>query len=111
VLPFAVHNYHILLSSLRVIQDDGHVHLYPIKGEGVLTLLHDSDSPIYCHLHARKTKDEFLNYDALSYAWQGETPTTSINVISDNKIYKLPITPNLEAALRQLRDPEEDRVL
>jgi hypothetical protein len=75
----------------------------------VLTLLHDSDLLIHCQLHARKHKDE-LEYDALSYAWQGETPTTSINIISDNKIYKLPIIPNLEAALRQLRDPQEDRV-
>jgi len=84
----------------------------PLKeGESirVLTLLHDSDSPIHCQFDARKHKDE-LEYDALSYAWQGETPTTSINVISDNKIYKLPIIPNLEAALRQLRDPQEDRV-
>jgi hypothetical protein len=46
----------------------------------------------------------------MARTWQGETPTTSINVISDNKIYKLPIIPNLEAALRQLRDPQEDRV-
>jgi hypothetical protein len=75
----------------------------------VLTLLHDSDSSIHCQLHARKHKDE-LEYDALSYTWQGETPTTFINAISDNKIYKLPIMPNLEAALRQLRDPQEDRV-
>jgi hypothetical protein len=83
----------------------------PLKeGESirVLTLLHNSDLLIHCQLHARKHKDE-LEYDALSYAWQGETPTTSINIISDNKIYQLPIIPNLEAALRQLRDPQEDR--
>ena len=77
----------------------------------VLTLLHDSESrPIHCQLHPRKNRDDF-EYDALSYAWQGESQTSSINIISENTIFKLDVIPNLEAALRQLRNPDHDRFL
>jgi hypothetical protein len=43
-------------------------------------------------------------YDALSYTW-GQAPATSkIEIIAQDYAHELPITPNLEAALRQFRN-------
>lgn len=78
----------------------------------ILTVLPswERSNPIHCHLDHR-TKGTDCHYDALSYAWEGEHPTASIQIISQNILYNLPVIPNLEAALRQLRHPERPVVL
>lgn len=43
-------------------------------------------------------------YDALSYTWGQADATSVIEIIAQDTVHELPITPNLESALRQLRD-------
>jgi Heterokaryon incompatibility protein (HET) len=50
-------------------------------------------------------------YEALSYTWGDHDQESFIRILSEGNAHKMPITPNLKAALRQLRDPEKFRLL
>jgi hypothetical protein len=51
-------------------------------------------------------------YTALSYSWEGQTPTENIHIRQpgSSRLLSLQVTKNLKAALLQMRDSREDRV-
>jgi hypothetical protein len=50
-------------------------------------------------------------YEALSWCWGTEQPTSYINIRKNGRIYSKKVQPDLVAALRALRHPQEDRYL
>lgn len=50
-------------------------------------------------------------YEALSYTWGSPDQKSFIRILSEGNADKMGITPNLKAALRQLRDPDKPRLL
>ena len=50
-------------------------------------------------------------YEALSYYWGTDESTSTLSIYANEERYKVPITPNLETALRQLRPPSGSRLI
>lgn len=75
----------------------------------LLTLLASTeyDSPIACTLHT-VSLDTTLQYECLSYTWEGGGPQTSLPVAVNGRMVL--VMPNLEHALRRLRQ-NKDRVM
>ncbi|KAJ8118188.1 hypothetical protein OPT61_g794 [Boeremia exigua] len=70
----------------------------------------DSADPIHCELKPLSLNDFpqwHANYTALSYTWDGQTPSKEINCGGGS----LFITPNCDVAIRQLRSPTEIKIL
>lgn len=87
----------------------------PILGSRSLRVLElqpaaDPRAPISCKLQ-NISLDDFpqwhANYTALSYTWDGQTPSCEV----DCNGAKLLVTPNCNAAIRQLRSTTEVKVL
>jgi hypothetical protein len=72
----------------------------------ILTILPVRDSSEVTCLLEPRLKHRECHYDALSYAWGGEKPTESIQILSQGHSFVVPIIPNLKAALQQLGHPE-----
>ncbi|KAH7372253.1 heterokaryon incompatibility protein-domain-containing protein [Pyrenochaeta sp. MPI-SDFR-AT-0127] len=87
----------------------------PLKGPRATRVLElqpagDISAPIHCSLEAISLNDypEWgAHYTALSYTWDGQTPNCEVNC--DGK--SLLITPNCDAAIRQLRSTTETKIL
>jgi hypothetical protein len=100
---------HSSLSTKMV--DYTYVDLSKNESMRILTVLPGSPTDsIQCQLRHR-LQGEDCDYDALSYAWDNQEPTSSVAITSQHSLYNLPIIPNLEAALRQLRHPHRPTVL
>lgn len=68
------------------------------------------EDPIHCSLEELEEGDQ-RDYDALSYAWEGQDPSVPISIISkDQHRYDLDVIPNLRDALRELRHTDKDRL-
>lgn len=53
-----------------------------------------------------------VSYEAVSHAWGSETVTSAVEIQdTDHQLFQLPITPNLEIALKQFRRPHDTRLL
>lgn len=50
-------------------------------------------------------------YEALSWCWGTAQPTSYINIRKNGRIYSKKVQPDLVAALKALRHPQEDRYL
>jgi Heterokaryon incompatibility protein (HET) len=104
---------HLSVTTGTIFQDDD-LRVHSIEANGVNApsypvawLLFKSDS-----LPVRAASQRAgLPIDALSYSWGNEQPTESIQIIAQNIPCIMPIIPNLEAALRQLRHPDRNVVL
>jgi hypothetical protein len=87
----------------------------PLEGRRATRVLElqpaaNTPDPIHCSLKAISLSDYpqwEAHYTALSYTWDGQTP--SCEVICDGK--SLLITPNCDAAIRQLRSTTEMKIL
>lgn len=51
------------------------------------------------------------DYEALSWCWGTAKPTSYISIRKNGRIYAKKVQPDLLAALKALRDPQEDRCL
>jgi hypothetical protein len=99
----------VVALSLKM-PDYTYTDLRPEHSTRLLTLLasrkyKDPREPIQCQLSAQ-LKGNHRHYDALSYAWDNQKPTSSIVIISENVPHDFPVIPNLEEALRQFRHQE-----
>ena len=83
-------------------------HYKPLHGNDDFTRLIvlepsiSSEAPLLCSLHTVK---ETINYDAVSYAWEGQTPCSAHRLFIDRFNQYLEITANVEKILRALRHP------
>jgi hypothetical protein len=70
--------------------------------------IHSEHCPLLCLVADLQVP----SYEALSYHWGNDKPTSSITILAENKVPQaFHIRPNLEAALRQLRLPDKPRAL
>ena len=53
-----------------------------------------------------KLENPLQPYSALSYTWGTDARTAIMEILSENRVYKLKITPNLEAFLKQLKSED-----
>lgn len=87
----------------------------PILGSRSIRVLElqpaaDSGAPISCKLRNVSLNDFpqwHANYTALSYTWDGQSPRCKVECEGANLL----ITPNCNAAIRQLRSATETKVL
>jgi hypothetical protein len=99
----------------RVVTDlQQYIHI-PLKGPRATRVLElqpaaDTLEPVLCSLKAISLDDYpqwEAHYTALSYTWDGQTPSCEVNC--DGR--SLLVTPNCNAAIRQLRSMTETKIL